>query len=218
MDEHIKENESVENLWLERSILITDECTNKFETNLTQFEEVKNIHKILLNPLRNAINDINEKTKELKQFIAHFKSNGSLGLSYSSQIHNLQPLTMRLLGCLDARVNGGLIKYVKELFTQNLIESKSFNKKKLLFDNLYISIKDQLDVLKVGLNLHDGILKELNSNNRKFCDDHHESNNNVKNQKNYEHMNQLNGHLVDCFKLIDNELNERWSVAYSKLG
>ncbi len=127
MDEHIKENESVENLWLERSILITDECTNKFETNLTQFEEVKNIHKILLNPLRNAINDINEKTKELKQFIAHFKSNGSLGLSYSSQIHNLQPLTMRLLGCLDARVNGGLIKYVKELFTQNLIESKSFN-------------------------------------------------------------------------------------------
>ena len=163
----MKESESVENLWLERSILITDECTNKFETNLTQFEEVKSIHKILLNPLRNAINDINEKTKELKQFIAQFKSTSSVGLNYSAQIHNLQPLTMRLLGCLDARVNGGLIKYVKELFSQNLIESKSFNKKKLLFNNLYTSIREQLDVLQVGLNLHDDILKELNQKIKK---------------------------------------------------
>ena len=90
---------------------------------------VKIIYKILLNPIRNAINDINEKTKEIKHFIIQFKSNSLSKNSNSNRIHNLQPLTMRLLGCLDARVNGGLIKYVKELFSQNLIESKTFGKK-----------------------------------------------------------------------------------------
>ena len=55
----------MENLWLERNILITDEYMNKADNCLTQFEEVKIIYKILLNPIRNAINDINEKTKEI---------------------------------------------------------------------------------------------------------------------------------------------------------
>lgn len=107
-----KDLESVENLWIERSLLLIDETAVKFE-NLTQYEEIKSIFKILLNPVRNAINDINEKTKELKNFIVQFTTDSSQQISQLNVMHRLQPLTMRLLGCLDARVNGGLIKYVK---------------------------------------------------------------------------------------------------------
>lgn len=110
--EYKSSQESVENLWIERSLLIVDDNVGRFE-NLTQFEEIKSIFKILLNPIRNAINDINEKTKELKNFIVQFTTNNNQQISQINIMHNLQPLTMRLLGCLDARVNGGLIKYVK---------------------------------------------------------------------------------------------------------
>lgn len=113
--EYKTSHESVENLWIERSLLIVDENVGRFE-NLTQYEEIKSIFKILLNPVRNAINDINEKTKELKNFIVQFTTNNSQQISQINIMHNLQPLTMRLLGCLDARVNGGLIKYVKVYF------------------------------------------------------------------------------------------------------
>jgi len=104
--------ESVENLWIERSLLLVDEQAARFE-NLIQFEEIKTTYKVLLNPVRNAINDIREKTKELRNFIVQFSTSNGPQISQLNVMHNLQPLTMRLLGCLDARVNGGLIKYVK---------------------------------------------------------------------------------------------------------
>lgn len=106
------EAESVENLWIERSLLVIDENAARFES-LSQYEEIKATFKVLLNPVRNAINDINDKTKELKSFIVQFSTNSGGQVCQMNVMHNLQPLTMRLLGCLDARVNGGLIKYVK---------------------------------------------------------------------------------------------------------
>lgn len=59
---------------------------------------------------------------------------------------------MRLLGCLDARVNGGLIRYIRELINKNMIECKTFNKKDYLFNQLHLSIKKQLELLQIGLN------------------------------------------------------------------
>lgn len=109
------EAESVENLWIERSLLVVDESAARCE-NLSQYEEIKATFKVLLNPVRNAINDINEKTKELKGFIVQFSTSNGGQVCQMNVMHNLQPLTMRLLGCLDARVNGGLIKYVKVIF------------------------------------------------------------------------------------------------------
>ena len=195
-------NESVENLWLERSLLIVDEDTVKYE-NLMQFEEIVTIFKILLNPIRNAINDINEKTKELKNFIVKFTTdNSQLGsISSANIMHNLQPLTMRLLGCLDARVNGGLIKYVKELLNQRLISSKQFTKKTYLLNQLYHSMKEQLEILESGLSIHNRILKNVQLNENSFDN----------NSENFKHMNQLNEHLIECLKLIELELSERWS-------
>ncbi len=104
--------DSVENLWVERSLLLLDENAGKFE-NLCQYEEIKSVFKIMMNPIRNAINDINVKIKDLSNFIVEFRANSSQQISRLSVIHNLQPLTMKLMGCLLAGVNGGLIKYVK---------------------------------------------------------------------------------------------------------
>lgn len=198
------DHESVENLWIERSLLILDENSSKFE-NLTQYEEIKSIFKILLNPIRNAINDINEKTKELKNFVVQFTTNNSQQISQLNVMHNLQPLTMRLLGCLDARVNGGLIKYVKELVCQSLISSKQFKKKNHLMHELYLSIKNQLGVLESGLSIHNRILKNVQFTENKLDT---ENENIIENLK---HMNQLNEHLIECLRLIEQELNDRWS-------
>lgn len=216
--ERVKEQESVENLWIERSVLILDEISVKYE-NLSQYEEIKFVYKILLNPIRNAISDINEKTKELKHFVVQFTTNNSNNTNLNI-IHSLQPLTMRLLGCLDARVNGGLIKYVKELLNENvMVKTKYCKNKQILLSQLYQSIKDQLNVLESGLSIHDRILKDveirfrdLSANvgiNGNLTSRSSEPSENY--SEHIKHMNELNKHLIECLKIIENELNERWS-------
>jgi hypothetical protein len=210
-------NESVENLWLERSVLILDENSYKFE-HLVQFDEIKYTFKLLLNPIRNAISDINEKTKELKTFVGQFSTNSSFNTINTKDsnanenlnvIHSLQPLTMRLLGCLDARVNGGLIKYVRELLNESIIETKNFKKKKNLLNQLHLSIREQLKILENGLMIHDRILKNIELGYKT----EHDSNGGKysKNIEHIKHMNELNNHLINCFKLLTNELDEKWS-------
>ncbi|CAF0772075.1 unnamed protein product [Brachionus calyciflorus] len=198
--ERVKENESVENLWIERSVLILD--NSKYE-NISQFEEIKSIVKINLNPIRNAITDINEKTKELKNFVVQFTANNSQN-SDLNLIHSLQPLTMRLLGCLDARVNGGLIKYVKELLNESVYSNKKYsNNRKKLFSQLYSSIKSQLSVLESGLSIHDRILTNIEDS---LMDSPSENL-----TEHIKHMNELNKHLIECLRIVHNELDDRWS-------
>lgn len=217
--ERAKESESVENLWIERSVLILDENSFKYE-NLSQYEEIKSIFRIMLNPIRNAISDINEKTKEMKHFVVQFTSTNSNNTNLNI-IHSLQPLTMRLLGCLDARVNGGLIKYVKELLNVESVVVKIKTKSKLkLLNQLYLSIREQLNVLESGLSIHDRILKDVEVRFRDMTSNgtgnsNSNGNGRADSMENYsehiKHMNELNGHLIDCLKIIENELNERWS-------
>ena len=70
---------------------------------------------------------------------------------------------------------------------------------------LYLSIKDQLSILESGLSIHNRILKSVQISESKV-DSENESN-----LENLKHMNQLNEHLVECLKLIELELNQRWS-------
>lgn len=216
------DKESVENLWIERTVLVQDELALHYEP-LTAFDEIQTSFKLMLNPIRNAISDINEKTKELKHFVVQFTTNLNGGLNSTSlnTIHSLQPLTMRLLGCLDARVNGGLIKYVRELLTSEQTRKK---KKKSLLHQLYLSIKDQLNVLESGLSIHDRILRDVEIKfskdlaefgNETFTETSATASSTNKYQKNYvehiKHMNELNKHLIECLKLVTLELNERWA-------
>jgi hypothetical protein len=144
-------------------------------------------------------------------------------------MHNLQPLTMRLLGCLDARVNGGLIKYIVKLLDGNLAIVKYSKKRRSLFHQLYLSIKDQLSVLESGLSIHDRILRDVEvhfrdgnsaaTNGGSGAGQTSRSDTNGSNgnsdTKNYfdhiKHMTELNRHLINCLKIIENELNDRWS-------
>ena len=214
-DETNCSNESIENLWLERSVLILDENSYKFE-HLVQFDEIKYNFKLLLNPIRNAISDINEKTKELKTFVGQFSTNNNFNLINAKDsnanlniIHSLQPLTMRLLGCLDARVNGGLIKYVRELLNESIIETKNFKKKKILLNQLYTSIKEQLKILENGLTIHDRILKNIELSYKNEYDSI--GGKYSKNIEHIKHMNELNNHLINCLKILMNELDEKWT-------
>lgn len=248
LKEQQQQCESVENLWIERNVLMLDPLGNRYE-NITQFEDIISIQKVYLNPIRNAISDINEKTKELKHFVVEFTTSNLTANSMHNNnmflniMHNLQPLTMRLLGCLDARVNGGLIKYVVKLLDANFLSEKFSKKKKQLVHQLYLSIKDQLNVLESGLSIHDRILKDVEQN---FRDTTSSSNNGGSsssgtllvnntmshgvltqssifagsgggnsNNKNFsdhiKHMIELNRHLISCLKVIEDELNDRWS-------
>ena len=69
-------------------------------------------------------------------------------------------------------------------------------------------------MLKQGLDFHDEILKDLN---KKLETENEITNIELKYQKDYENMFQLNEHLIDCFKIIETELNERWSKIINKL-
>ena len=93
--------------------------------------------------------------------------------------------------------------------------------RKSLFNQLYSSIKDQLSVLESGLSIHDRILKRINeSRQERLMQVANENLNDVQfnvgleeinANSNCDHMNELNTHLIECLKLIENELNERWS-------
>lgn len=223
---------------------------------VTSFNEIHSTYKLMLNPIRNAIADINEKTKELKHFVVQFTATNVMNPPSSHHqssssasnsacfniIHSLQPLTMRLLGCLDARVNGGLIKYVRELLNVEkqhqsphvLNNPARKSRRKTLLHQLYMSIKDQLNVLESGLSIHDRILRDVEAKfskdlsslisgtgesssvtNSSNSESTSSSNGGGKYQKNcvehIKHMNELNRHLIECLKLVTLELNERWA-------
>jgi hypothetical protein len=119
---------------------------------------------------------------------------------------------------------------VRELLVsprENLTWSKLSNARvrKTLFNQLYASIRDQLSILESGLSIHDRILKRLNESRRQemfqatamlnSTHHHHQptqiSLSELNMDSSFAHMNELNEHLIKCLKLIENELNERWS-------
>jgi hypothetical protein len=81
---------------------------------LNEFVEIEEIVRLSLNPVLNAINDISEKLNELRQFIKDFTVSMDVSAT-CNMMKSLQPLTMRLIGCLDAPINGGLRVYIRKL-------------------------------------------------------------------------------------------------------
>lgn len=73
---------------------------------------------------------------------------------------------------------------------------------------LYLSIKDQLNVLESGLSIHNRILKSVTQMNESGGKQDGDSEANMENLK---HMNQLNEHLIECLGMIEQELSERWT-------
>jgi hypothetical protein len=99
------------------------------------------------------------------------------------------------------------IKLQKELLCQTLASSKQFKKKDFLMQQLYHSIKDQLEILESGLSIHNRILKSVSQ----MAESSKQDGETESNSENLKHMNQLNEHLNDCLGIIEQELNDRWS-------
>ena len=102
------DNNNIENLWIERSIMSISESDSvlDFIEYFNEFIEIKCLTKLFLQPIQNAINDCTEKTIELRDFINNFTFNAInfACLSNKEIMSKLQPLTMRLLGCLDGKI------------------------------------------------------------------------------------------------------------------
>ncbi len=103
------DNNNIENLWIERTIMFvsTNELVFDVVEYFNEFIEIKCLVKLFLQPIQNAINDCNDKTVELREFINGFTFNAIeyASLSNVETMSKLQPLTMRLLGCLDGKLD-----------------------------------------------------------------------------------------------------------------
>ena len=229
------ENNNIENLWIERTIMYIhhNELFVDFIEYFNEFVEIKCLIKIFLQPIQNAINDCNEKTVELREFINNFTQSAAnfTSLSDTEMMSKLQPLTMRLLGCLDgeifmmvmkklslnfftfiARVNGGIRLYVKNFLSRTFTNEEPSNeiikKRKYFCYQLYQSIKSQLNVLESGLTIHNRVIKHIVTSNVNAKDDEELNGHSENKENNFEHMNQLNKHLVSCLNLLNSELDE----------
>lgn len=111
-------------------------------------QPVTQVFTIDLDPLENAIKDVEDKTLDLQDsVISHriFKEN--------ENDVKLRPdtneLSMHLTGVIDAPVNGGMGKYIEVFFGEDYI-SKHPDCRPLL-ERFATALRNQLDVLKDGL-------------------------------------------------------------------
>jgi len=202
-DLEASQEDSIDRLWLERNILLVSQ-----RNLLNEFVEIEEIVRLSLNPVLNAINDINEKLNELRQFIKDFTVNIDVGAT-CNMMKSLQPLTMRLIGCLDAPINGGLRVYIRKFLNQSFLAGLFCGDKARInyfSQKLYFCIKEQLGVLASGLTIHGRLLNESdasNGDNQAFIK--------FKTLNNkFDNMKQLDEHLISCYKSIENELNQNW--------
>ena len=99
-----------------------------------------------LSPVETAINSLDEKYDALFDLFTEFDS-----VKSTSQV-NVNPLTMSLLGVIDAAVQGGMDKYQECFFIPSYVAGFPHEKENL--ERLQSSIKRILEVVDVGLGIH----------------------------------------------------------------
>ncbi|XKL62442.1 hypothetical protein PGB90_002275 [Kerria lacca] len=133
-----KDNE-FKTLWLERTIMTISSSLpgilRWFEVIHSTTEEVP--------PIRFACETMETVNAELRQLISVYESDSK---------RNINPLSMRLQGTIDANVMGGISKYQQAFFTSEFIQNEP---QALPFvHQLNALILDQVDILEKGLDLH----------------------------------------------------------------
>lgn len=97
-------------LWLERTILVTNErlpgILRWFEVISSNTEEVP--------PVKFACETIDSVNKNLKLLINQYTNEPK---------RNINPLSMRLQGTIDANVMGGISKYQSAFFSQDFVQN-----------------------------------------------------------------------------------------------
>lgn len=126
-------------LWLERTILITSErlpgILRWFEAISTTTEEVP--------PIKFACETIDSVNKNLKLIINQYTNEPK---------RNINPLSMRLQGTIDANVMGGISKYQSAFFSQDFVQNNPQYYSHVL--HLSSSINHQIEIVENGLLIH----------------------------------------------------------------
>ncbi|KAK7603682.1 hypothetical protein V9T40_003681 [Parthenolecanium corni] len=133
-----KENE-FKSLWLERTVMTISSSLpgilRWFEVIHSATEEVP--------PIRFACETMETVNAELRLLISLYKSDPK---------RNINPLSMRLQGTIDANVMGGISKYQQAFFSSEFIKNEP---QSLPFvHQLHALILDQVDILEKGLDVH----------------------------------------------------------------
>ncbi|XP_008198391.1 dedicator of cytokinesis protein 3 isoform X2 [Tribolium castaneum] len=133
-----KENE-IKTLWIERMTL---EIENPLPGILRWFEVI-NRHTDEIPPVKYACETMQSVELELRQLITTYTIEPK---------RNLNPLTMRLQGIIDANVQGGISKYQQAFFTQEF--AKLCPEHMTYVYTLKNLILDAMQVIEEGLELH----------------------------------------------------------------
>ncbi|GMH72801.1 hypothetical protein TrRE_jg3684 [Triparma retinervis] len=142
------ENEFLD-LWVEKKVLTVEEVL----PNTQRRSKVVKVENIVVNPLENAVAEIVKKNAELREKFGAMKNlpDGAADNSY----------TMALNGVVDAAVNGGIGNYrtfingqYKEKNPEIYEDVCSSGEKRDVCDRLIAALKEQLEILEGGVEIH----------------------------------------------------------------
>ena len=138
-----KKNKEVEiaSLWIDQTILHT---TEKFPGMLQWFPLSKEPEVIKLCPLEAQIKAMQGANAELRDIVLSHINNPEL---------QLQPLTMKLNGIIDAAVAGGTANYDKAFLTDTYLEENPDHAENL--NKLKQQLANQIPLLQIALQIHD---------------------------------------------------------------
>jgi dedicator of cytokinesis protein 3 len=139
------ENSEFKTMWIERTTLQT---AVEFPGTL-RWLEISGKKAIEISPILFACEKMEEPNSHLQSLISQYAPNedGSSNL----EMRNVNPLSMRLQGMLDAAVMGGIPKYTEAFFNEEFLKQEETNNFALKLVGL---LQDQVKYLEEGLEIH----------------------------------------------------------------
>lgn len=135
--------DGVEEVWLEKTYLTTEEA---FPTVLRR-SEVVGLEVVEISPLENALNEVEQKTKELTSLHLKYQT-----LAKTSQSVSTNALAMSLNSAVDAPVNTGIASYRQMFFNSDYVERNP--EREEMVEKLRGAIDEQVRAIDGCLKLH----------------------------------------------------------------
>ncbi|PFH51985.1 hypothetical protein AMATHDRAFT_74495 [Amanita thiersii Skay4041] len=132
-----------EEIWVEKTYLTTEE---PFPTVLRR-SEVLSVEVVEISPLENALNEVEEKTKELANLKTKYEA-----LAKTSQPVSTNALAMSLNGAVDAPLHTGIASY-RQLFFDSCYATR-YPERVEVVEKLRVAIDNQVRVIDSCLKLH----------------------------------------------------------------
>ncbi|KIY44576.1 hypothetical protein FISHEDRAFT_51256 [Fistulina hepatica ATCC 64428] len=135
--------DGTEEVWIEKTYYTTEET---FPTVLRR-SEIITIESVEISPLESAIEEVENKTKELASLEIKYQS-----LAKTSQVVSTNPLSMSLNGAVDAPINTGVAYYRQTFLNDDYLNRHSEAPE--LVEKLCHAIDEQVRVIDRCLKLH----------------------------------------------------------------